>query len=164
MIKFTFTTWSLIFWMMETIFFMHNFTYPFSETSWWSCAPWKMCSRGELRTFKYTYNIHLPCYTPLHTLYALVHITICLGTRHYNFTCIGTHHYTLHMPGYTPLHTLHFVLYTTMHHIPWYTLLHCTHPKCPGTHHYTLRTLVDTTGCAESPCTTLKCNIFVNNE
>ena len=75
----------------------------------------------------------LPYYTPLHTLYVLVH-TIT------NLICLGTCHYTPYMPWH---------IATTTHHMPWYTPLHAlvhilhalvhttTHIIWLGTHHYT---------------------------
>ena len=119
----------------------------------------------ELHTFKYTYDIHLPWYTPLHTCYALIHTT-----------CLETHHYTPYMSWYMPLHTLYELIHATKHPIclsatstpltylsthhctflylgtycytpfmPWYTPLHTllhtfvhttTNPICIGTHYY----------------------------
>ena len=108
----------------------------------------------------------MPWYTPLHTLYALVHTTthlicmhlICLSTTTTHLTYLGTHthHYTPFISWYTPLHTLlHAFAHTTnitwntplvttflgRHHyppyMPWYTPLHTFYALVHTTIHHT---------------------------
>ena len=87
---------------------------------------------------------HVPCYSSIHNLYALVHTTthfICLNSAHLfcfgtHCTCLCTRHYTLHALVHT---TTHLICWYTLY-IPWqiqvhalYALVHTTtHVICLG--------------------------------